>query len=38
MRQWAKREEQIELVMGVTVGIYGDLQVIAGNRCRRLRG
>ena len=26
MKQWAKREEQIERVMGATVGMYGDLQ------------
>ncbi len=25
MKQWAKREEQIERVMGATVGMYGDL-------------
>ena len=30
MKQWAKREEQIERVMGATVGMYGDLQEIAG--------
>lgn len=30
MKQWAKREEQIERVMGATVGMYGDLQGIAG--------
>ncbi len=30
MKQWAKREEQIEHVMGVTVGMYGDLLRIAG--------
>jgi hypothetical protein len=30
MKQWAKREEQIERVMGGTVGMYGDLQGIAG--------
>ncbi|NOT68590.1 MAG: DUF2130 domain-containing protein [Methylophilaceae bacterium] len=29
MKQWAKREEQIERVMGATVGMYGDLQGIA---------
>jgi len=33
MEQWAKREEQIERVMGSTVGMYG-----AGKRCRRSRG
>lgn len=30
MKQWAKRSEQIERVMGATVGMYGDLQGIAG--------
>lgn len=30
MKQWAKRREQIERVMGATVGMYGDLQEIAG--------
>ena len=30
MKQWVKREEQIERVKGVAVGMYGDLQGIAG--------
>lgn len=30
MKQWAKRGEQIERVMGAMVGMYGDLQGIAG--------
>jgi hypothetical protein len=30
-RQWAKREEQIRGVIESTVGMYGDLQGIAGN-------
>ena len=30
MKQWAKRSEQIERVMNATVGMYGDLQGIAG--------
>jgi hypothetical protein len=30
MKQWAKREEQTERVMQATVGLYGDLQGIAG--------
>ena len=25
LKQWAKREEQIERVMNATVGMYGDL-------------
>ncbi|MDO9469790.1 MAG: DUF2130 domain-containing protein [Nitrosomonas sp.] len=29
MKQWAKREEQIERLMGVTVGMHGDLLGIA---------
>jgi hypothetical protein len=29
-KQWAKREEQTERVMQATVGMYGDLQGIAG--------
>ena len=35
MKQWAKREEQIERVMGATVGMYGDLQGIAGKSIQR---
>ncbi|MEK6750373.1 MAG: hypothetical protein AABY83_14430 [Pseudomonadota bacterium] len=31
---WAKREGQIERVMGATVGMYGDLQGIAGKSLR----
>lgn len=30
MKQWAKRQQQIERVMASTVGMYGDLQAIAG--------
>lgn len=30
MKQQAKREEQMERVMGATVGMYGDLQEIEG--------
>jgi hypothetical protein len=30
MKQWAKRQEQIERVMGATVRMYGDLQEIEG--------
>ena len=29
-KQWAKREEQIRLVLEATAGMYGDLQGIAG--------
>ncbi len=38
MKQWAKREEQIERVMGATVGMYGDLQGIAGKTLREIDG
>jgi len=37
LKQWAKREEQIERVMQSTVGMYGDLQGIAGKQFRKLR-
>jgi len=33
-KQWAKREQQIEQVMQSTVGMYGDLQGIAGKSCK----
>ena len=38
IKQWAKREEQIERVMGATVGIYGDLQGIAGKSLQEIEG
>jgi len=39
MRQWAKREAQIERVMGATVGMYGaTCKALPVSRCRRLRG
>lgn len=38
MRQWAKREEQIDRVMGATVGMYGDLQGIAGKSLQEIDG
>lgn len=37
-KQWAKREEQIERVMGATVGMYGDLQAIAGKSFQEIEG
>ncbi len=37
-KQWAKREEQIERVMGATVGMYGDLQAIAGKSLQEIAG
>jgi hypothetical protein len=38
MKQWAKREEQIQRVMGATVGMYGDLQGIAGRSLQEIEG
>jgi len=38
MKQWAKREAQIERVMGATVGMYGDLQGIAGRSLQEIKG
>ena len=38
MKQWAKREEQIERVMSATVGMYGDLQGIAGKTLQEIEG
>jgi hypothetical protein len=37
-RQWAKREEQIDRVMQATVGMYGDLQGIAGKTLQEIAG
>ena len=38
MKQWAKREEQIDRVMHATVGMYGDLQGIAGKTLQEIDG
>ena len=38
MKQWAKREEQIERVMNATVVMYGDLQGIAGKSLQEVEG
>jgi hypothetical protein len=38
MKQWAKRDEQIERVMGATIGMYGDLQGIAGKSLQEIEG
>ena len=38
LKQWAKREEQIERVMQATVGMYGDLQGIAGKTLKEIEG
>ena len=37
-KQWAKREEQIDRVMQATVGMYGDLQGIAGKSLQEVAG
>jgi hypothetical protein len=37
-KQWAKREKQIERVMQSTVGMYGDLQGIAGKTMQQIEG
>ena len=37
-KQWAKREQQIEQVMLATVGMYGDLQGIAGRSLEEIEG
>lgn len=37
-RQWAKREIQIDKVMQSTVGMYGDLQGIAGKSLQEIDG
>lgn len=38
MKQWAKCEEQIERVMNATVGMYGDLEGIAGKSLQEIEG
>jgi hypothetical protein len=38
LKQWAKREEQIDRVMQATVGMYGDLQGIAGKSLQEIEG
>jgi hypothetical protein len=37
-KQWAKREEQIGRAMQATVGMYGDLQGIAGKTLQEIEG
>lgn len=37
-KQWDKREAQIERVMTATVGMYGDLQGIAGKSLQEIEG
>jgi hypothetical protein len=38
MKQWAKREQQTERVLQATVGLYGDLQGIAGKTLQEIEG
>lgn len=38
VKQWAKREEQIDRVMQATAGMYGDLQGIAGKTIQEIEG
>ncbi|MSU37327.1 MAG: DUF2130 domain-containing protein [Pedosphaera sp.] len=38
MRQWAKRDEQISRIMQATVGMYGDMQGIAGKTLQEIEG
>lgn len=38
IKQWAKREEQIDRVMQATAGMYGDLQGIAGKSIKEIEG
>lgn len=37
-RMWAKREEQLRLVVDATAGMYGDLQAIAGSSLHEIEG
>lgn len=38
MKQWYKRNAQIEQVMSATIGMYGDLQAIAGKSLLEIEG
>ena len=38
MQQWSKREKQIEQVMKSTLGMYGDMQGIAGRSLQEIEG
>jgi hypothetical protein len=38
MKQWEKRAEQIERVMAATVGMYGEMQGIAGKSLGEVKG
>jgi hypothetical protein len=37
-KQWAKRETQLDRLMTSTVGMYGDLQGIAGRSLEEIEG
>ena len=37
-KQWAKREAQIETMIGATTGMFGDLQGIAGKSIQEIEG
>ena len=37
-KQWAKRDAQIERIMQATVGMYGDMQGIAGKTLQEIEG
>lgn len=37
-KQWAQRARQIDLVIGSTLGMYGDLQAIAGRSMPEISG
>jgi hypothetical protein len=37
-KQWAKRDEEIDRVMEATVGMYGDMQGIAGKTLQEIEG
>ena len=37
-RLWAKREKQIQAVIDNTVGLYGDLEGIAGQSMPQIEG
>ncbi len=37
-KQWEKRQKQIDRVMVSTVGMYGDLQAIAGTTLQEIEG
>jgi hypothetical protein len=38
MKQWEKRREQLDRVMCGTVGMYGELQGIAGKSVQEIEG